>query len=102
MMPLLRWKLKWKRTNAKKDDPIDLAMYSFWAVNQNVDIAFMEDEAEALLAKWKARWEEEKELRSITASGAIAGHDDIGGEVSSQSLKLTGSKAALPLSSPLI
>ena len=43
---------------------------------------------EAFFSKWKARWEEEKELRSVTACGAIAGHDDIGSEVSSKGQKL--------------
>ena len=45
----------------------------------------MEDEAEGLLAKWKVHLEEEKELRSITVSKAIAEHDDAEGEVCSRS-----------------
>ena len=74
---------------------IDLAMYCFWEYNQNVVISFMEDEAEGLLARWKIRLEEEKELLSVTASGAVAELDDIASEVSSQSLKLPRSKASI-------
>ena len=72
-----------EKIKAEKNNIIDLAMYSIWSANQNVDISFMEDEAEALLSKWRARWEEERELQSITASGAIASNED-GGEVSSK------------------
>lgn len=43
----------------------------------------MEDDAEALLSKWRARWEEERELQSITASGAITANED-GAEVVSK------------------
>ena len=46
-------------------------------------ISFMEDEAEGLLARWKIRLEEEKELLSVTASVAITELDDAMGKVSS-------------------
>ena len=84
-----------KKINADKDELIDLAMYRFWEYNQNVDISFMEDEAEGLLARWKIRLEEEKELLSVTASGVVAELDDAIVEVSSQSLKMSRSEASI-------
>ena len=71
---------------------IDLAMYRIWERNQDIDISFMEGEAEGLLKTWKARLEEEKELGSVTASGVVTEADFIG-EVSSK--ELSKSQAAL-------
>lgn len=84
-----------QKITAGKDELIDMAMYRFWEYNQNADISFMEDKAEGLLAKWKVRLEEEKELLSITASEAIAEVDNANGEVSSRSLKLPRSEASI-------
>ena len=50
----------------------------------------MRGEAEGLLNKWKARLEEEKELRSITASEAVSEDDENDNDVISSVLK-TGS-----------
>lgn len=77
-----------QRITAVKDELIDLAMYRFWESTQNADISFMEDEAEGLLAKWKGQLEEEREVQSVTASGAVDGSDDIDDEASSRGLKL--------------
>ena len=76
------------KINAGRDDLIDLAMYRVWEHNQNIDISFMRVEAEGLLKKWKARLEEEKEIRSITASEAISEDDKASDEASSLGLKL--------------
>ena len=79
-----------EKINASKDELVDLAMYRVWERNQNIDISFMRGEAEGLLNKWKARLEEEKELRSITASEAIFEDDENDNDVISSVLK-TGS-----------
>ena len=81
--------------NAGRDDLIDLAMYRVWEHNQGIDISFMRGEAEGLLKKWQARLEEEKELRSITASEAISEDDEAGEEASSLGLKLPRTSAML-------
>ena len=39
------------KINAGKDELIDLAMYRVWGHNQNMDISFVEGEAEGLLKK---------------------------------------------------
>ena len=75
---------------AGRDYLVDLAMYRVWEHNQGIDISFMRGEAEGLLNKWKARLEEEKELRSITASEAVSEDDDNDNDVISSALK-TGS-----------
>ena len=77
-----------EKINAGRDELVDLAMYRVWEYNQGIDISFMQGEAEGLLKKWKARLEEEKELRSITASEAISEDDEAGDEASSLGLKL--------------
>lgn len=60
-------------------------MYHVWEHNQDIDISFMEGEAEGLLKIWKARLEEEKELGSVTTGGVVTEADYIG-EVSSKEL----------------
>ena len=55
----------------------------------------MRGEAEGLLKKWKARLEEEKELRSITARKAISEDDEAGEEASSLGSKLPRTSAML-------
>lgn len=60
-------------------------MYRVWEHNQDIDIPFMEGEAEGLIRTWKARLEEEKELGSVTASGVVTEADFIG-ELSSKEL----------------
>ena len=84
-----------QKITAGKDDLFDLAMYSFLMVNQNAEVSFLEDEAEGLLAKWKARLEEEKELLSLTASGSIVEDDDVGGEVTSHVAQQTETSAEM-------
>ena len=79
-----------EKINAGRDDLVDLAMYRVWEHNQNINISFMQGEAEGLLKRWKARLEEEKELRSITASEAISEDDENDNDVISSVLK-TGS-----------
>ena len=71
----------------KKDEIITLAMYSFWAANQNADLSFLEGEAEGCLAKWKVMLTEEGELMFVTASGAV-NETEGGVEVSSEGLKV--------------
>ena len=78
------------KINAGRDDLVDLAMYRVWEHNQGIDISFRRGEAEGLLNKWKARLEEEKELRSITASEAVSEDDENDNDVISSVLK-TGS-----------
>lgn len=78
------------KINVGRDDLVDLAMYRVWEHNQNTDICFMRGEAEGLLKKWKARLEEERELRYITASKAISEGDEDDNNVISSILK-TGS-----------
>ena len=51
-------------------------MYRIWSVNQDIDISFMEDAQESIIAKWKARLEEEELLGSITTTGAISLNED--------------------------
>ena len=79
--------------NAGRDDLVDLAMYRVWEHNQNIDISFMQGEAEGLLKRWKARLEEEKELRSITASEAISEDDENDHDVISSVLKTGSSRS---------
>lgn len=78
------------KINADRDDLVDLAMYRVWEHNKNIDISFMRGEAEGLLNKWKARLEEEKELRSITTNEAISEDDKDDHNIISSVLK-TGS-----------
>ena len=78
---------------AGKDYLVDLAMYRVWEHNQDIDISFMCGEAEGLLNKWKARLEEEKELRSITASKAVSEDDDNDHDVISSALKTGSSRS---------
>lgn len=80
------------KINAGKDELVDLYMYRVWEHNQDIDISFMEGEEEGLLKTWKARLEEEKELRSMTTGGVVTEADYIG-EVSSK--ELSKSQAAL-------
>lgn len=82
-----------KKINAGRDDLVDLAMYRVWEHNQNIDISFMQSEAANLLTRWKARLEEEKELRSITASEAISEDDDNDHDVISSVLKTGSSRS---------
>ena len=84
-----------ERINADRDDLIDLAMYRVWEHNHDIDISFMRCKAEGLLKKWKACLEEEKELRSITASEALSEDDEVGDEASSQSLTLSRTPAMI-------
>ena len=86
-----------QKITAGKDELIDLVMYSFRVANQNADISFLEDEAEGLLAKWKARLKEERELQSVTTSEAVADHNDIGGEVTSQAAEQTETSAEMSI-----
>ena len=53
-----RARMKEKMT-AEENEIIDAAIYRIWSVNQDADISFMGDEQENILAKWKARFEEE-------------------------------------------
>ena len=78
------------KINAGRDDLVEPTMYRVWEHNQNIDISFMRGEAEGLLNKWKAHLEEEKELRSITASEVISEDDEDDNNVISSVLK-TGS-----------
>ena len=70
-----------KKITAEENEIIYAAMYRIWSVNQDADISFMGDEQENILAKWKAHFEEEELLASITISEATAMDED-GGEVS--------------------
>lgn len=81
------------KINAGRDDLVDLAMYRVWEHNQNIDISFMQGENEGLLNKWKARLDEEKELRSITTSGAISEDDENDHDVISSVLKTGSSRS---------
>ena len=81
------------KINAGRDDLVDLAIYRVWEHNQNIDISFMRGEAEGLLKRWKARLEEEKELRSITASEAISEDDENDNDVISSVLKTGSSRS---------
>lgn len=67
-------------------------MQGWRASFQDIDLLFLEDEADRLLKIWKARLEEGKELGSFATGGVVSEADYIG-EVSSKAL--SKSQAAL-------
>ena len=74
-----------EKIDAGKDELVDMSMYRVWERNQDIDLSFLEDEAERLLKIWKARLEEEKEFGSFATGGVVSEADYIG-EVSSKAL----------------
>lgn len=61
-----------EKITKEENEIIEVAMYRIWSANQDAAISFMGDVQENLLARWKARWQEEYELlASITVSEAV-------------------------------
>ena len=62
-----------------EDALVDTAMFRVWTYNPNIDLSFLQNEAEATMARWKACLEDE--LLSLTE---MAAGEEPGEEVSSK------------------
>lgn len=58
------------------EDPlVDTTMYRVWTYNPNIDLSFLRNEAEATVARWKARSEEDLLSLSKMAAGEEPGEE---------------------------
>ena len=80
---------------AIKDKDIDDAWYRMWSTNPKVlDLEFLGEANETILARWNIRLEQE-ELETTMAEGAVEDDEDQGEVVSSPSLKIPRTSAML-------
>ena len=68
-----------------EDALVDTAMFRVWVHNPNIDLSFLRGEAEATVARWKVRLEDEL----LTLSGTAAGEEP-GEEVTSKTKPSAG------------
>ena len=64
---------------------MDTAMFHVWTYNPKIDLSFLENEAKATVARWKARLEDEL----LTLTDMAAGQD-LDDEASSRTEKPNG------------